>query len=232
MGRCGVLNSLGLPNPARSPVVSAYGVGRVSSLKTRLGDPSRSQTCQLSGVVGTSGVSIGAVVVLVALCAMLEPIQAQDRQISAQAFTSPQIVDQTLSFARVSTEDHLVDIGSGDGRVVVAAAKRGARATGIEIDELLVKTARQSVENEPWANSVSFFNEDFVEANYEEATVIFLNLSRTALGEFQAIVWPKLGNGVRVVSVNKELNALVAADFRVFRDESGVEHAVFLYRKE
>ncbi len=57
--------------------------------------------------------------------------------------TSPELVEKMLDMARVTADDFVIDLGSGDGRMVIAAARRGARARGVEFNPEMVKLARQ-----------------------------------------------------------------------------------------
>src|SRR4051812_12348606 len=62
--------------------------------------------------------------------------------------TPPELVSKMLDMAGVTPQDYVIDLGSGDGRIVIAAAKRGARALGIEFDGPLVELSRRTAESE------------------------------------------------------------------------------------
>ena len=81
-----------------------------------------------------------------------------------------------LDMARVSPGDYLIDLGSGDGRIVIAAAKRGARALGIEYNPDLVKFSRARAQKEGVSDRVDFIQADIFEADFSRATVLTMYL--------------------------------------------------------
>ena len=94
--------------------------------------------------------------------------------------TPPETVDEMLRQAHLKKGDVLYDLGSGDGRIPIAAAKQyGVRAVGIDIDPKLVEEARETARREGVENLVSFRNEDMFAADIHDATVVTLYLSNT-----------------------------------------------------
>lgn len=87
---------------------------------------------------------------------------------------TPQVVvDKILSMAKVGPKDYLIDLGSGDGRIVITAAKRlGARGFGVDWSEQLVDTARKRAATEGVADRAQFFKQDIFETDISKATVI------------------------------------------------------------
>src|SRR5256885_47753 len=82
-----------------------------------------------------------------------------------------------LRLARVGPQDYVIDLGSGDGRIVIAAAKQfGARGLGVEIVPDLVKRSRESAAAEGVASRVEFREEDLFKTDLSEATVITMYL--------------------------------------------------------
>lgn len=99
-----------------------------------------------------------------------------------------------LTLADVSSDDVVYDLGSGDGRILIMAAKEfGARGVGIEIDSQLVRTARRKARRAGVADQVKFRQEDLFEADLSEATVVTLYL------------WPDMNNRLRP-KLRRELN--------------------------
>jgi SAM-dependent methyltransferase len=109
-------------------------------------------------------------------------------------------VDRMLLLARVSPNDLVVDLGSGDGKIVIAAAKRfGARARGIEYSPDLVETSRRNARIDGVADRARFVQGDLFEADFRDATVVTLYL----LTSLNLKLRPKLLDmrpGTRVVS--------------------------------
>ena len=90
--------------------------------------------------------------------------------------TSPELVEKMLDLAKVTADDFVVDLGSGDGRMVIAAAKRGARAMGVEFNPEMVKLARQNAVEAGVGDRATFVEGDMYEADISKATVLALFL--------------------------------------------------------
>ncbi len=105
--------------------------------------------------------------------------------------------ERMLKLAKISKGDTVYDLGCGDGRLVFAAAKKGAKAIGYEF----------SVPTFALAKLLSFFNRgasirygDMWKKDYRDADVIFCYLLTDTMQTFKKIVWPQLKKGTRVVS--------------------------------
>jgi hypothetical protein len=109
------------------------------------------------------------------------------------------LVEKMLDMARLTSQDVLMDLGSGDGRVVMAAARRGAQAIGIEYNPELVKFSRRRAAAQKLAGRATFRRADLFEVDLSNATVITLYLRL----DLNLKLRPKLLNlrpGARVVS--------------------------------
>lgn len=115
--------------------------------------------------------------------------------------TPEHIVLQMLELADVSSEDVVYDLGSGDGRIVIAAARDfGARGVGIEIDHELIKQARQNAEAAGVADRVEFRQGDLFETDLSDATVVTLYLWPDMNNRLRPKLQAELDPGDRVVS--------------------------------
>ena len=110
------------------------------------------------------------------------------------------IVERMLDLARVKSDDFLIDLGSGDGRIPIQAARRGARARGIEIDPCLARRGEYQVIQEKLSHLVDFLVQDLFEANLTEATVVTLYLRHYINASLQPKLQNELKEGTRVVS--------------------------------
>lgn len=109
------------------------------------------------------------------------------------------MVRRMLDIAQVTGRDFVVDLGSGDGRTVIAAARRGARALGVELNPQLIEYSRRMAQKARIGDRASFVQGDLYEADLSQATVITLFL----LDEINFKLRPKLLGlkpGTRVVS--------------------------------
>lgn len=93
--------------------------------------------------------------------------------------TEPGLVERMLDMANVAPGDFVIDLGSGDGVIVIAAARRGARALGIEYDPRLVELARRRAAEAGISDRASFVNADIFSSDFTRATVIALYLTES-----------------------------------------------------
>uniref|UniRef100_UPI000652645F RNA methyltransferase n=1 Tax=Salinibacter ruber (strain DSM 13855 / M31) TaxID=309807 RepID=UPI000652645F len=115
--------------------------------------------------------------------------------------TPKPVVDRMLELADVDETDVLYDLGSGDGRIVIRAARtHGARGVGIEIDPDLVKKARKNAKEAGVADLVEFRQGDLFEADISEATVVTLYLLPSVNQKLRPILFEQLSPGTPVVS--------------------------------
>lgn len=115
--------------------------------------------------------------------------------------TSQETVERMLEVAGASEEDVVYDLGSGDGRIPITAAKKyGARAVGIEIDPELVAKARAKAEAAGVSDQVEFRQGDLFEADLSEATVVALYLWPEMNEKLRPKLLRELNPGDRVVS--------------------------------
>src|SRR5256714_4357198 len=90
--------------------------------------------------------------------------------------TPDEVVDRMLTMAQVGPNDVHMDLGSGDGKIVIAAAKRGAKALGIEYNPDMVKVATDNAQKAGVSNNASFRRADIFQTDFSQATVITLYL--------------------------------------------------------
>ncbi len=113
---------------------------------------------------------------------------------------TPQVlVEKMLDIAKVTPKDYVIDLGSGDGRTVIAAAKRGARAMGIEYNPNMVELSRRNAEKAGVSGKATFVKADLFESDFSKATVITMFL----LPDINMRLRPKILNlkpGTRIVS--------------------------------
>ena len=113
--------------------------------------------------------------------------------------TPPSLVEKMLDMASVTPRDFVVDLGSGDGRNVIAAAMRGARALGVEYDPNLVQVSRRNAAAEGVADRASFVQGDMFEADISKATVLALFLLPDNLERLKP-KFERLRPGTRIVT--------------------------------
>jgi precorrin-6B methylase 2 len=116
--------------------------------------------------------------------------------------TPQNVVEAMLKLANVQKNDVVYDLGCGDGRMVITAAKQfGARAVGIDINPERIKESEDNArEAGVLGTRVMFRNEDLFEANIREATVVTLYLLQSLNVKLRPKLWKELRPGTRVVS--------------------------------
>jgi tRNA G37 N-methylase Trm5 len=115
--------------------------------------------------------------------------------------TPPEVVDEMLRLAEVKKGDVLYDLGSGDGRIPVSAAKKfGVRAVGIDIDPERIREANENARRNGVTDLVKFRQEDLFKADFREATVVTLYLLPDLNERLRPKLWAELKPGTRIVS--------------------------------
>ena len=113
--------------------------------------------------------------------------------------TPYELVEKMLDLAEVTTDDYVIDLGSGDGRTVIAAGKRGVRALGIEYNPNMVEISKQNAVTEGVGDKVKFIEADLFETDFSEATVITMFLLTSINIKLRPIILD-LKPGTRIVS--------------------------------
>jgi precorrin-6B methylase 2 len=90
--------------------------------------------------------------------------------------TPAELITKMLDMAKLTPNDYLIDLGSGDGRIVIAAAKRGTRALGIEYNPEMVELSRRNAEKEGVSQKATFMQADIFEVDFSKATVLTMYL--------------------------------------------------------
>ncbi len=128
-----------------------------------------------------------------------KPEVGQDGKDVVWVPTPDGMVEKMLEMARVTPKDFLMDLGSGDGRTVIAAAKRGARALGVEYNPDMVELSKRNAAKEGVTEKAQFVKADLFETDFSKATVITMFL----LPDINLKLRPKILNlrpGTRIVS--------------------------------
>jgi len=139
------------------------------------------------------------VFVQAAVAAEFEPRVGQEGKDVIWVPTPQALVERMLDMAKLTPQDFVIDLGSGDGRTVITAAKRGARAMGIEYEPNMVELSKRNAAKEGVSDKTQFIKADLFETDFSQATVITMFL----LEEINLRLRPRLLDmkpGTRVVS--------------------------------
>jgi tRNA/tmRNA/rRNA uracil-C5-methylase (TrmA/RlmC/RlmD family) len=133
------------------------------------------------------------------------------------------VVADMLTLANVGPKDFVIDLGSGDGRIVLTAAKVfGARGFGVDINEKLVKEANESAKIQGIADRASFTIQDLFKADISKATVLTMYLLPNTVNMLKDKLLNELNPGTRILSHDYPLSGWVPEQYRQFDLEDKV----------
>ncbi|MBI4610722.1 MAG: class I SAM-dependent methyltransferase [Candidatus Rokubacteria bacterium] len=145
--------------------------------------------------------------------------------------TPLEVAMRMLELAEVTKDDVVYDLGSGDGRIVILAAKRhGARAVGVEIDARLVWFSERNAKREKVDHLVSFRHADALTVDLSPATVVTLYLTKEANLLLRPILRRQLRPGARIVSHAHDMGDWAAERVERVTSLAGEEHTLYLWR--
>jgi SAM-dependent methyltransferase len=174
------------------------------------------------------------------IATIAQQVQAPAGKVAAQATlkkpdvifvpTPQEVVDKMLELAEIKKGDVLYDLGCGDGRIVVTAAKKyGVRAIGFDVDPQRIKEATENVEKNGVGNLVTIREADIFEQDLREANVVTLYL----LPELNVRLMPQLKRlrpGSRIVSHDFDMRGAKPKKVVTVRaDDEEEEHTVYLW---
>jgi trans-aconitate methyltransferase len=155
---------------------------------------------------------------------------ATDPKLAPFVPTPQSVVEMMLTMAEVTKNDVVYDLGSGDGRIVITAAKKyGAKGVGFELDDDLIKEAREKARKAGVSHLVAFRKQDVMTVDLSPATVVTLYLLPEANLKLRPRILSQLQIGARVVSHNYDMGdwaPLRATEVR----ENNTLHWVYLWR--
>lgn len=154
---------------------------------------------------------------------------ARVQSLAPYAPTPPEVVDRMLRLAGVTKADVVYDLGSGDGRIPIAAARQyGARGVGLDIDPRRIEESRANARAAGVEHLVEFRQEDVMTADVSPATVVTLYLLSSSNARLRPILTRQLRPGARIVSHAFSMGPSWPAD-RIDRFTSALGDEITLY---
>ena len=141
--------------------------------------------------------------------------------------TRDEVVEGMLNLAKVSAKDVVYDMGSGDGKIVIAAARRGARGTGIDIDPQRIAEANANAKAAGVTHLVTFKLEDAMTTDVSQATVVTLYLLSSSNLKLRPILTRQLKPGTRIVAHNFAMGDWEAEKIETFQDKEGRSRTIY-----
>lgn len=148
--------------------------------------------------------------------------------------TPQEVVDKMLELAEVKKDDVVYDLGCGDGRIVVTAAKKyGAKGLGVDLDPERVKDSLKNVKEAEVGNLVKIQKGDVLKTDVSDATVVTLYLLPSVNRELKPILQKSLKPGARIVSHDFDMGEdWKPAKKETVTDKDGTEHTLYLWKIE
>ena len=162
-------------------------------------------------------------------CLLLAVVAPQDRDVH---FTPTRhfVAEAMLQLADVRRDDVVYDLGSGDGRIVITAAKKyGVKAVGFEIDPELIKKSRENIRKEGVEHLAEIREQDILTVDLSPANVVTMYLLPSVNLKLRPKVWSELKPGSRVVSHAFDMGDWKADRTESVKDSSGYERTVYLW---
>ncbi|MFB3923485.1 MAG: cyclopropane-fatty-acyl-phospholipid synthase family protein [Terriglobia bacterium] len=162
----------------------------------------------------------------------LSPARDSDRFTPFVA-TPHRVVEKMLELAGVGPDDTVYDLGSGDGRIVIAAAQKfGARAVGIEIRGELAEKSSAEIARLGLQKSARIIHGDMFDADLGPATVVTLYQLTAVNKRLRPLLESRLHHGARVVACDFEIPGWKPVKTLQVTSESGNEYQIFLYVRQ
>jgi precorrin-6B methylase 2 len=156
--------------------------------------------------------------------------RADAPQLAPYVPTGHDVVDRMLSLAGVTKDDYVVDLGCGDGRIPIAAARKyGARGLGVDIDPVRIQEANANLKIAGVQNLVEFRLENLLQTDVSKATVVTTFLLSASNLRLRPILTKQLKPGARVVANTFSMGDWTPSKTDTFVDATGRTRTLYLY---
>jgi SAM-dependent methyltransferase len=160
-------------------------------------------------------------------------VPAAQQSLAPYVPTPQQVVEKMLELAQVTSKDVVYDLGCGDGRIVITAAKKyGARAVGVDIDPERIKESQANAKAAGVEKLVTFKLEDAMKVDVSPATVVTLYLLSNSNALLRPILMKQLKPGARIVSHAFSMGDWQPLKTETVPDESGFSRTLFLWQAD
>ena len=165
---------------------------------------------------------------------MLALLTPSSQSLAPYVPSPPEVVDRMLSLAEVTKADVVFDLGCGDGRIPIAAARKfGARGVGLDIDPRRIEESRANAKAAGVEHLVEFRVEDVMTADVSTATVVTLYLLTSSNAKLRPLLTKQLAPGARVVSHAFSMGPTWPADkVDRFTTAAGDEITLYLWKAD
>jgi len=159
--------------------------------------------------------------------------QAQEGKIVPYVPTPQAVVDRMLELAQVKKGDVVYDLGSGDGRIVVTAAKKyGVKAIGFEIDPQRIKESHENIKKAGVEDLVEIRQQDIRTVDLSQASVLTMYLLPEVNLMIRPNIWKQMKPGSRIVSHDFDMGDWKPLKTEEIKDDSSWDHTLYLWHVE
>jgi SAM-dependent methyltransferase len=163
--------------------------------------------------------------------ALAAAVRTQPASLAPYVPTPPDVVTRMLTLAGTGSDDVVYDLGCGDGRIVIAAAREfGARGVGVDIDPALIATAQAASRAAGVSDRVTFRVQDAMTTDVSDATVVTLYLLAASNVKLRPMLAERLPAGARIVAHNYPIGDWEPDVIDNFTDASGTKRTLYLWR--
>ena len=160
-------------------------------------------------------------------------LAAQETNLAPFVPTPQDVVDRMLELAGVTENDVVYDLGCGDGRIVITAARRfGARGVGVDIDPRRIAESNANAAQAGVQHLVRFVEQDAMTVDVSEATVVTLYLLSSSNAKLRPLLTSQLPAGARIVSHAFSMGDWPADEVDRFEDVRGNTRTLYLWRHD
>lgn len=162
------------------------------------------------------------------LCLASPQLDAQDLDVPYVP-TPQNVVERMLDLADVTPSDYVIDLGSGDGRIVITAAKRGATGHGIDLDPERISEARKNAVDQGVNDQIMFIEGNLFNTDFTEASVITMYLLPTVNRKLRPELLDRLQPGTRIVSHSFDMGDWQPDKEVVVTENGGSSHDIYYW---
>ena len=173
---------------------------------------------------------VSCICCIIVLFASVISLSALQNSLAPYVPTPQHVVDRMLALAKVTGDDVVYDLGCGDGRIVITAAKRyGARAVGVDFDPERIKESNANAKAAGVEHLVKFIEADAMKVDVSEATVVTLYLLSSSNAALRPILTKQLKPGARIVSHSFKMGDWQPDKTESIADQSGFTRSIHLW---
>jgi len=171
-----------------------------------------------------------ALLLLAPLCLLAQPEAPEAEQLAPYFPTPEMIAERMLQLGSLQTGENMFDLGSGDGRIVIIAARDfHANATGVEMDDDLYRQSTERIKQLGLADSARIIHGDIMEQDYSSAELLIVYLLPSSNEKVRPILEKQLKPGTRIVSHDFGIPGWTPVDQMRIDDDEGRTHILYLY---